>query len=115
MADIVADRLNFTDRSRWRGHGEISGTEYGIGKTGSLKVSMKGLELAREVKNRFGLPFVTVYGSELYEDTPIVKAATCPGAGGSELKEALGGAQALSGDISHHGGSSAGQLRDDDH
>ena len=67
---------------------------------------MKGLELVREVKNRFGLPFVTVYGSELYEDTPIVKAATCPGAGGSELKEALkAGAQAfITGDISHHEG-----------
>ena len=49
---------------------------------------------------------MTVYGSELYEDTPIVKAATCPGAGGSELKEALkAGAQAfITGDISHHEG-----------
>ena len=106
MADIVADRLNFTDQKPLEAMGEISGTEYGIGKTGSLKVPMKGLELVREVKNRFGLPFVTVYGSELYEDTPIVKAATCPGAGGSELKEALkAGAQAfITGDISHHEG-----------
>ena len=98
--------MNFTDQKALEAMGEISGTEYGIGKTGSLKVSMKGLELAREVKNRFGLPFVTVYGSELYEDTPIVKAATCPGAGGSELKEALkAGAQAfITGDISHHEG-----------
>ena len=86
MADIVADRLNFTDQKPLEAMGEISGTEYGIGKTGSLKVPMKGLELAREVKNRFGLPFVTVYGSE--------------------LKEALkAGAQAfITGDISHHEG-----------
>lgn len=106
MADIVADRLNFTDQKPLEAMGEISGTEYGIGKTGSLKVPMKGLELVREVKNRFGLPFVTVYGSELYEDAPVVKAATCPGAGGSELKEALkAGAQAfITGDISHHEG-----------
>ena len=106
MADIVADRLNFTDQKPLEAMGEISGTAYGIGKTGSLKVPMKGLELAREVKNRFELPFVTVYGSELYEDTPVVKAATCPGAGGSELKEALkAGAQAfITGDISHHEG-----------
>ena len=106
MADIVADRLNFTDQKPLEAMGEISGTEYGIGKTGSLKVPMKGLEIAREVKNRFGLPFVTVYGSELYEDTPIVKAATCPGAGGSELNEAIkAGAQAfITGDISHHEG-----------
>ena len=106
MADIVADRLNFTDQKPLEAMGEISGTEYGIGKTGSLKVPMKGLELVREVKNRFGLPFVTVYGSELYEDTPIVKAATCPGAGGSELNEAIkAGAQAfITGDISHHEG-----------
>ena len=86
MADIVADRLNFIDQKPLETMGEISGTEYGIGKTGSLKVPMKGLELAREVKNRFGLPFVTVYGSE--------------------LKEALkAGAQAfITGDISHHEG-----------
>ena len=60
MADIVADRLNFTDQKPLEAMGEISGTEYGIGKTGSLKVPMKGLELAREVKNRFRLPFVEV-------------------------------------------------------
>ena len=60
--------------------GELSGTAYGIGKTGTLKKAMTGPELAREVKNRFGLPFVTVYGSELYENEPVTRAATCPGA-----------------------------------
>jgi len=58
------------------------------------------------VKNRFGLPFVVVYGSELYEAEPVVRVATCPGAGGSEIKEALkAGAQVfITGDISHHEG-----------
>ena len=58
------------------------------------------------MKNRFGLPFVTVYGSELYENEPVTRAATCPGAGGSEIREALrAGAQVfITGDISHHEG-----------
>ena len=49
---------------------------------------------------------MTVYGSELYETKPVVKAATCPGAGGSEIREALkAGAQAfITGDISYHEG-----------
>ena len=106
MADIVADRLNFTDQKPLELMGELSGTSYGIGKTGILKTPMTGMELAKEVKNRFGLPFVTVYGSELYETTPVTKAATCPGAGGSEIKEALqAGAEVfITGDISHHEG-----------
>ena len=106
MADIVADRLNFVDQKPLELMGELSGTAYGIGKTGMLKKPMTGIELAKEVKNRFGLPFVTVYGRELFEDTPVTKAATCPGAGGSEIKEALSaGVQAfITGDISHHEG-----------
>ena len=54
----------------------------------------------------FGLPFVTVYGSELYENEPVTRAATCPGAGGSEIREAVrAGAQVfITGDISHHEG-----------
>ena len=106
MADIVADRLNFGDQKPLELMGELSGTAYGIGKTGTLKKPMTGPELAREVKNRFGLPFVTVYGSELYENEPVTRAATCPGAGGSEIREALrAGAQVfITGDISHHEG-----------
>ena len=106
MADIVADRLNFIDQKPLEAMGEIYGTAYGIGKTGTLKVPMTGLELAREVKNRFGLPFVVVYGSELYEAEPVMRVATCPGAGGSEIKEALkAGTQVfITGDISHHEG-----------
>ena len=106
MADIVADRLNFVDQKPLELMGELSGTAYGIGKTGTLKKPMTGPELAREVKNRFGLPFVTVYGSELYENEPVTRAATCPGAGGSEIREALrAGAQVfITGDISHHEG-----------
>ena len=42
-------------RSEATERGEISGTEYGIGKTGSLKLPMKGLELARRL--RTGLDF----------------------------------------------------------
>mgnify|MGYP000237909878 CR=1 FL=1 len=65
-----------------------------------------GMELARRVKETFGLPFVTVYGEGLWEKELVVRAAVCPGSGGSTIQAALEkGAQALvTGDIGHHAG-----------
>ena len=64
------------------------------------------MELARRVKETFGLPFVTVYGEGLWEKELVVRAAVCPGSGGSTIQAALEkGAQALiTGDIGHHAG-----------
>ena len=55
---------------------------------------------------RIGLPFVTVYGEGLWEKELVVRAAVCPGSGGSTIQAALEkGAQALiTGDIGHHAG-----------
>ena len=67
---------------------------------------MTGMELARRVKETFGLPFVTVYGEGLWEKELVVRAAVCPGSGDSTIQAALEkGAQALiTGDIGHHAG-----------
>ena len=83
-----------------------NGVLYGIGKTGSLETPVTGMELARRVKETFGLPFVTVYGEGLWEKELVVRAAVCPGSGGSTIQAALEkGAQALiTGDIGHHAG-----------
>ena len=47
-----------------------------------------------------------MYGQELYEEKPAERIAVCPGAGGSEISQAVKkGAQVLiTGDIGHHTG-----------
>ena len=106
MADIVAARMGIADGAPLEEMGEENGALYGIGKIGSLARPVKGMDLARSVKERFGLPFVTVYGSGLWEKEPVRIAAVCPGSGGSTIGEAVRkGAQVLvTGDISHHEG-----------
>ena len=65
-----------------------------------------GSGLAKRVKEKFSLPFAAVYGQELYEEKPAERIAVCPGAGGSEISQAVKkGAQVLiTGDIGHHTG-----------
>lgn len=108
MADAVAERIGITDGEPLEVMGEENGVPFGIGKIGTLKTPMPGLLLAKEIKKNFGLPFVTVYGSSLYEtkENPVLLAAVCPGAGGSTIREAVKKkAQVLvTGDISHHEG-----------
>ena len=106
MADVVAERLGIVFGAPLEEMGEENGTAYGIGKVGVLEAPMNGRALAKKVKEEFGLPYVTVYGSELWETEPVKVAATCPGAGGSTIKAAIEkGAQVLvTGDIGHHDG-----------
>lgn len=106
MADQAAERIGILGGMPLEPMGELAGIPYGIGKIGELKTPVSGKELAELVKNTFGLPFVTVYGGELFETEPIRRAAVCPGSGGSTISAALkGGAQVLiTGDISHHEG-----------
>lgn len=106
MADIVAERLGIVFGAPLEELGEENGVPYGIGKIGVLHAPMNGRALAKQIKETFGLPYVTVYGSELWEEEPVKIAATCPGSGGSTICEALSkGAQVLvTGDISHHEG-----------
>lgn len=106
MADIAAKRLGIENGEPLEVLGEENGVSYGIGKVGTLACPATGMELAKAVKERFELPFVTVYGEGLWEETPVVRAAVCPGSGGSEIREAISKhAQVLiTGDIGHHQG-----------
>lgn len=106
MADAVAHKLGISGGEPLEEMGEEDGASFGIGKIGALKEPVTGMELARQVKEKFGLPFVTVYGSNLWEREPVRRIATCPGSGGSTIKEAIKkNAQVLvTGDISHHEG-----------
>lgn len=106
MADAVAERLGILDGEPLEEMGVENGIPYGIGKIGRLKEPMTGMELAKAVKEEFRLPFVTVYGSSLWEKEPVTRISVCPGSGGSTIKEAIRkNAQVLvTGDIGHHEG-----------
>ena len=105
MADLAAGRLDLTGRQPLEVTGEKDGVSFGIGKTGYLPEAMLLPELAGLVKERFGLPFVTVYGTEQIQE-PVRRIAISPGSGKSMISNALqAGVQVLvTGDIGHHEG-----------
>lgn len=105
MADLAAARLHLLEGHPLEVMGEADGAEYGIGKAGILLKALPLKELAGQVKEAFGLPCVTVYGSE--QVTGLVRrAAICPGSGRGMAEAAKkAGAQVLiTGDIGHHDG-----------
>ncbi len=75
---------------------------YGIGFVAKLPNTMTCDELAKLVKDRFRLPFVSFYDAGV----PIRTIACCPGSGRSELKEVmkLHADAFISGDMGHHEG-----------
>ena len=85
--------------------GEAGGQPFGIGKWGDLEKPTALSQLAKEVKEKFELPYVLVYGEESAE-RKMYRAAVCPGSGGSEIEAAIqAGAEVfITGDISHHQG-----------
>ncbi len=106
MADLAAAALHLLDGKPLEVMGQTEdGREYGIGKSGILLRTVPLKELAEQVKRKFDLPFVTVYGSEQAEGL-IRRAAVCPGSGKGMTRAALqSGAQVLiTGDIGHHDG-----------
>ena len=105
MADLAAERLGLLAEAPLEVTGEKDGMLFGIGKVGCLWKAMTVKELAGLVKERFGLPFVTVYGMEQIKG-PVSRAAVSPGAGGSMIAHGLAkGAEVLiTGDIGHHSG-----------
>ena len=82
--------------------GEQDGVPVGIGKVGELREPMTVEALSKAVKERFGIPAVTVYGS----GRVVRRAAISPGSGKSMAKAALlAGADVLiTGDMGHHEG-----------
>ncbi len=105
MADLAAKRLGLEAQGPLEVAGECEGVPVGIGKVGLLRQAMTVEKLAELVKERFGLPFVAVYGMEQVKG-PVRKVALSPGAGGGMVRHGIAcGAQALiTGDVGHHGG-----------
>lgn len=105
MADLAAQRLGLTAEAPLEATGEAEGGAFGIGKIGTLPQPVSLPQLGELVKERFGLPFVTVYGREQVCGL-ISRIAVSPGSGGSMIRfaEAAGVQALITGDISHHEG-----------
>ncbi len=107
MADLAAGLLGLKKEGPLEVMGQQpdTGEPYGIGAFGELAHPETLKELALRVKERFGLPFVNVYGVER-ESEMITRAAVCPGSGkGMSGAAVAAGAQVLiTGDIGHHDG-----------
>lgn len=109
MADAAAGRLGLLSQKVLEGMGttEVAGeeVEYGIGKLGLLPSPMSLKELALLLKERFHLPYLTVYGKEAVTE-PVTQVAMVPGSGkGYAMMARDKGAQVLiTGDIGHHDG-----------
>ena len=105
MADAAAKKLDLTGTNILELEGTLGENAYGIGRTGFLKKKMTIRELAGFVKERFALPFVTIYGESALEGA-VDFVAISPGSGESMIAPALeAGAQVLiTGDIGHHSG-----------
>lgn len=105
MADLAAERLGLQPEEPLEVTGEADGHPVGVGKIGTLSEPVSVEVLARRVKEAFGLPFVTVYGTEQVTE-PVNRVAISPGAGGSMIAHGVKkGAQVLvTGDIGHHDG-----------
>ncbi len=105
MADLAAGRFDMVCHGPLEATGEMDGVAAGIGKVGTLLEPMTVGELAKLVKERFELPFVTIYGTEQVTGM-VSRIAISPGSGGSMVKPALQNqVQVLiTGDIGHHEG-----------
>ena len=82
---------------------DISHGEEGMGRIGNLTEPLNLKKLASEVKRRFDINAVRVYGNL---DTKVQKIAIMPGSGKSEIDNALeqGAEVLITGDIGHHDG-----------
>ncbi len=104
MADLAAKRLGL----RAEGPLEVTMVEYekplGIGKIGTLAEYCTVGELCELVKDRFDLPFVTLYAKD--ENRLARRIAICPGSGKGMTKaaEAAECDVLISGDLGHHDG-----------
>ncbi|MDW2798865.1 Nif3-like dinuclear metal center hexameric protein [Clostridium boliviensis] len=116
MADAAAGKMELQNTDILEKEGSVTiersqgFTElpFGIGKTGYLKQPLTVRELAGLVKERFGLPFVTIYGEQDIKE-PVSFVGISPGAGSGMIKPALkAGVQVLiTGDIGYHSGTDA--------
>jgi dinuclear metal center YbgI/SA1388 family protein len=105
MADAAAEKLGLTGGKVLEPSGMIGEVSYGIGKTGYLNKKMTIREVAGLVKERFQLPFLTIYGDNMLEEA-VDFVGISPGSGGSMISPALeaGVKVLITGDIGHHSG-----------
>lgn len=105
MADLAAAQLGMTAEEPLEVTAEADGLPVGIGKVGRMPEPVTVEELAKLVKERFGLLYVTVYGMEQVRG-PVTRLAVSPGSGGSMLRHGIAkGVQVMvTGDIGHHEG-----------
>lgn len=103
MADLAAELIGIRNGESLELTGEKDGTAAGIGKVGMLEKPVALDDLAKQVKQAFGLPFVLIYGKNT-APKQVSRVAISPGAGGSMIRYALE-KQAevlITGDIGHH-------------
>ncbi len=103
MADLAAELIGIRNGEPLELTGEKDGAAAGIGKVGMLEKPVALDDLAKQVKQAFGLPFVLIYGKNI-APKQVSRVAISPGAGGSMIRYALE-KQAevlITGDIGHH-------------
>ncbi len=104
MGDSVAKRLGIINTHPLETTYQDENGEAGIGFVGELNLGngLSAKELAKEIKNTFGLSYTWYYDA----GKPIKKIAVCPGSGKSMFKQVLiSGADAfITGDTGHHDG-----------
>lgn len=103
MADLAGERLGLSGAEPLEiTTGEGTSAE-GIGRVGDLDEVLTVTELATQIKERFDIPHVMVYGDI---SRRVSRVAISPGSGKSEIGYAIdAGAQVLvTGDIGHHEG-----------
>lgn len=106
MAELSGQVMGFTDSQVLEvtcPEGVSDGKPQGIGRVAELKESVSLAECCRQVKERFHLEYVKVFGNL---QAPVARIAISPGSGKSMVGAALhAGADVLiTGDIDHHTG-----------
>jgi len=101
MADEVADRLNLKHKRVLEVTFEDDISKEGLGRYGMLPREMSLKELSEEVKLKFNIPGVIMYGEG---DAIVEKVAICGGSGGDLIQNAIENrCQVLiTGDIKYH-------------
>lgn len=105
MAELSAGIMGLQDSEVL----EVTAGEEGIGRVGSLKEPVTLEELCRDVKEKFRLESVKVFGRL---ERRISRAAISPGAGKSMVEPAIrkGADVLVTGDIDHHTGIDAAAM-----
>ncbi len=99
MGDEAAERLGLTDT----GVLQFTSEDEGFGRVGDLYEEMEVYRLCEEIKDRFSVETVKVFGDL---QRAVKRAAIMPGSGASAISDAIkNGAEVLiTGDIGHHDG-----------